>query len=801
MKQKPNQLDALIVFAGALVVSVASAQYRPADPVGLGDQGADASASFARISIEGLDSQPGVFDPADVDVEFTPLSHNLEARSTEDVPDGFRLVEGDILIPIGPEGSQGQGVAAASNLWPSGIVYYVFDSAVTTGNRNAMLAAMAEWEAVADIDFRARTSQTNYIYIRNSSGNSSSVGRIGGRQYVNIYNWNFRFIMCHELAHALGLWHEQSRPDRNTYVEIITSNIEAGHEHNFEIHSNANTIGPYDFESIMHYGSCAFSECSGCSSSCYTIRARPAYASQQSLMGNRDHLSTGDIAGMQALYGAPPAPLVPDLVLEEIIFANTTIDLNQTVEAQLRVANRGTGAAGAFDVSVWLDSPPVFCPAVRTTIAGLAAGATMTLNVINISYSTEGMKTFSAYVDVCNDVSESDGSNNTGSVTLDVFDFPQLDTPVVTSATAGERSIAMQWNTVAGATGYKVYYDEDSSNPPFSPDSLALEGTSGLDVGNVTNFTLTGLPAGQIYYVAVKAYDSFSESPYSNQLTATPYTLIPNAPVLASATGGDRTVTLQWNSVAGADGYRVYYDEDTTNPPYSPLTPAAEGVTAIDAGNSTQFTLTGFPSNHQTRVAVTAYNVHGESDFSNEIAAQTIANIPAAPNLTSVVGGANSITVSWQSVSGATGYRVYYDEDASNPPYTPANTATQGNSPVNAGNVTSLKLTGLSAGTRYYAAVTAFNADGESGYSNERSDRTSNPPPPPPPPSSSTGSSGSGSGGGGSNPPPAGSTTTTGSGSCTILCGLFPCNNLMLMAVGMAGIYRLRRRNRVRRLR
>ena len=57
--------------------------------------------------------------------------------------------------------------------------------------------------------------------------------------------------------HALGVKHEQTRPDRDNYVQINMQNIKPGKEHNFsklkeEYWVNQNT--PYDYGSVMHYG-------------------------------------------------------------------------------------------------------------------------------------------------------------------------------------------------------------------------------------------------------------------------------------------------------------------------------------------------------------------------------------------------------------------------------------------------------------------------------------------------------------------------------------------------------------------
>lgn len=67
---------------------------------------------------------------------------------------------------------------------------------------------------------------------------SSSVGRVGGAQAVSLGpGCLYVGIVMHELMHAAGFWHEQSRADRDNYITINMANIQNGMEFNFQKYS------------------------------------------------------------------------------------------------------------------------------------------------------------------------------------------------------------------------------------------------------------------------------------------------------------------------------------------------------------------------------------------------------------------------------------------------------------------------------------------------------------------------------------------------------------------------------------
>ena len=227
----------------------------------------------------------------------TAAPENAAQQPPRSVIGGREVVAiGDMLFPLAP----GQAIESAltGNIWTGGTVYYVFDAAVTPADRQMWRDAAAEWAVSGVVGFVEGTGSGNYIQVKNSSGNYSFVGMIGGPQAMDIHDWWNKWIVAHEIGHALGLIHEHCRSDRDTYVNVLWNNIQEAHRYNFEIRSSL-VYGQYDFDSVMHYPRNGFS-----SNGSDTLQPRPNYSTYLNRMGQVSRLSTSDRNGLSQRYGS-----------------------------------------------------------------------------------------------------------------------------------------------------------------------------------------------------------------------------------------------------------------------------------------------------------------------------------------------------------------------------------------------------------------------------------------------------------------------------------------------------------------
>lgn len=231
-------------------------------------------------------------------------------------------MEGDMFLPedFNPK-SQTRGTAKFGNIkWPNGVIPYdisaitdVEDQKVITDAMHTLMYGVGTpmsntTQRKTCVYFRPRTSaDTTYFNIQYGTGCSASVGYVTNQPLRMTLQKNegpqktgcfYSRVIQHELLHVTGFFHEQSRPDRDDFLEIHLENVEPAMQHNFNKYVWGSTAynqgAPYDYASIMHYGTTAFSI-----NGQQTMIPRKTGAT----IGDAEQLSPMDIAEVRHLYG------------------------------------------------------------------------------------------------------------------------------------------------------------------------------------------------------------------------------------------------------------------------------------------------------------------------------------------------------------------------------------------------------------------------------------------------------------------------------------------------------------------
>jgi hypothetical protein len=211
--------------------------------------------------------------------------------------------------------------------WSDGVIPYQFDPAQVADNslnanrRQAFRDAIGEWAACANVRFVevASNPPSHYLKVQHDPNRVGGIFIYGNGygEYAVQYgptDWLNRRVLCHEVGHALGLYHEQQRLDRDSYITIFWDNLPPDKGAWTKVPDGSVQRGPYDFYSVMHYSRNLFAV----DPNRDTINPLPAYAQFIDIMGydrpgNTRTLSKLDRDGVAAIYG-PPATAPTNVV-------------------------------------------------------------------------------------------------------------------------------------------------------------------------------------------------------------------------------------------------------------------------------------------------------------------------------------------------------------------------------------------------------------------------------------------------------------------------------------------------------
>ncbi|KAK3736756.1 hypothetical protein QZH41_008634 [Actinostola sp. cb2023] len=167
--------------------------------------------------------------------------------------------------------------------------------------RNLARRAMNHWSSKTCLKFKRRTNEKGYVEFQYDGKCRARVGYTGlAGQKVSVGGKGDPCSLgssIHELGHAIGFFHEHSRPDRDNFININTGNIIKGAAGNFKKDNGAfvDSRGhDYDYGSIMHYSRYQGNNKAG------AVVIQPKKANVE--IGQRKGLSDGDITQTNDMY-------------------------------------------------------------------------------------------------------------------------------------------------------------------------------------------------------------------------------------------------------------------------------------------------------------------------------------------------------------------------------------------------------------------------------------------------------------------------------------------------------------------
>lgn len=239
------------------------------------------------------------------------------------VINGSAYIQGDIFV--GTEAdldayqikaqTQNKSMTVDVGRWSNGIIpFEIMDGSstetrFTDEERGKIINALNQYASRTNVCFRPRSNESARIkfkkYTRATLGFSGGQSQLGkcltclDGQEIKISAVSTG-VVVHETGHALGLMHEHTREDRDSFVSILWNNIKSAHISQFSQAPLISTDrGAYDFNSVMHYDYNAF----GKKINSITQRTMSRIGNPgDTSFGTASELSNGDVAGINNMY-------------------------------------------------------------------------------------------------------------------------------------------------------------------------------------------------------------------------------------------------------------------------------------------------------------------------------------------------------------------------------------------------------------------------------------------------------------------------------------------------------------------
>lgn len=144
------------------------------------------------------------------------------------VVDGLAIAYGDVILgrpDSGAEGVRGRYEAPTPQLWDRPEIPYLINPSLPNPKR--VEQALDYLRQHTPVNFVPYQGQRDAVIFEPGPQHCySQLGRVGGLQSIKLADGCQWPEILHETMHALGFVHEQSRPDRDQYLEVLWQNID-----------------------------------------------------------------------------------------------------------------------------------------------------------------------------------------------------------------------------------------------------------------------------------------------------------------------------------------------------------------------------------------------------------------------------------------------------------------------------------------------------------------------------------------------------------------------------------------------